>query len=104
VVVSYPTQSREPVVCEAEGDDPGEALRECLGWRSFQPPGRPGQGEGVERSQGLVEELKDLRLETLSPPEARKASGTVLFRVPGGLRDNFMVMMRWGQLGSWSRL
>jgi hypothetical protein len=45
-------------------------------------------------SQGLVEELKDLRLETLSPPEARKASGTVLFRVPGGLRDNFMVMMR----------
>jgi hypothetical protein len=31
VVVSYPTQSREPVVCEAEGDDPGEALRECLG-------------------------------------------------------------------------
>jgi hypothetical protein len=30
VVVSYPTQSREPVVCEAEGDDPEEALRGCV--------------------------------------------------------------------------
>jgi hypothetical protein len=42
----------------------------------------------------LVEELEDLRLEVLSPLEARKASGIVLFRVPGGLRENFMVTMR----------
>ncbi|WP_158543056.1 hypothetical protein [Acidilobus sp. 7A] len=33
--------------------------------------------------KALVEELEDLRLEVLSPPEARKASGTVLFKVPG---------------------
>jgi len=30
----------------------------------------------------------------LSPPEARKASGIVLFRVPGGLRENYMAAMR----------
>ncbi|MFP3287366.1 MAG: hypothetical protein RXP86_08935 [Acidilobus sp.] len=42
----------------------------------------------------LVEELEDLRLEVLSPPEARKASGIVLFRVPGGLRENFTAAMR----------
>ncbi|MFP3287640.1 MAG: hypothetical protein RXP86_10310 [Acidilobus sp.] len=47
----------------------------------------------------LVEELEDLRLEVLSPPEARKASGTVLFRVPGGLRENFMVTMRLRSTG-----
>jgi len=42
----------------------------------------------------LVEELEDLRLEVLSPPEARKASGIVLFRVPGGLRENYAVATR----------
>ncbi|MFP3287925.1 MAG: hypothetical protein RXP86_11750 [Acidilobus sp.] len=42
----------------------------------------------------LVEELEDLRLEVLSPPEARKASGIVLFRVPGGLRENYAVTTR----------
>ncbi|MFP3287447.1 MAG: hypothetical protein RXP86_09340 [Acidilobus sp.] len=42
----------------------------------------------------LVEELEDLHLEVLSPPEARKASGIVLFRVPGGLRENYAVATR----------
>jgi len=57
---------------------------------------------GVERAEeavlrlrkALVEELEDLRLEVLSPPEARKASGIVLFRVPGGLRENYMAAVR----------
>lgn len=29
VVVTYPTQSRSPVLCEAESEDPAEAFREC---------------------------------------------------------------------------
>ncbi|MFP3287180.1 MAG: hypothetical protein RXP86_08000 [Acidilobus sp.] len=35
--------------------------------------------------KALVEGLEDPHLEVLSPPEARKASGIVLLRVPGGL-------------------
>lgn len=31
VKVSYPTQSREPLVCEGESEDPLEAARQCLG-------------------------------------------------------------------------
>ncbi|MFP3287221.1 MAG: hypothetical protein RXP86_08205 [Acidilobus sp.] len=54
--------------------------------------------------KALVEELEDLRLEVLSPPEARKASGIVLFRVPGGLRDNFTAAVRLRSRESWSRL
>ncbi|MFP3287691.1 MAG: hypothetical protein RXP86_10570 [Acidilobus sp.] len=44
--------------------------------------------------KALVEELEDLRLEVLLPPEARKASGIVLFRVPRGLRENFTAAVR----------
>ncbi|ADL18992.1 hypothetical protein ASAC_0585 [Acidilobus saccharovorans 345-15] len=29
VVVTYPTQARSPVLCEAESEDPAEAFREC---------------------------------------------------------------------------
>jgi Uncharacterized conserved protein related to pyruvate formate-lyase activating enzyme len=34
VLVSYPTSSREPVICESASQDPREAVRDCLGERA----------------------------------------------------------------------